>query len=156
MTHHPVLDDPGELFRFWLWHRFHHTVQSFSQSNLAKALGVKAATVSAWLDRYAIPTNYWTAIATHFERGNWRDLEDEAKTLWGVAANRRDYTPLYKLQKKRAETSSPAAQRRVSRETPERVTEYLRGTDEAKTPRQRRPSAPPVGGRSKRGTRPAD
>lgn len=121
----PVLDDPGELIRFWLWHERHHTVRSFKVANLAKALEAKPATVSAWLTRpLAVPSTYWNAIARFFGKAAYRELEDEAVTLWRDAANRRDYIPLHQVQIKRgqmarAATASPsAAGARVHPETP--------------------------------------
>lgn len=104
-----VLDDPGELVRFWLWHRSRLTVQGVSQTNLAKSLGVKSGTVYAWLDRHAIPTHYWNPIARFFERPSYRALEDEARVLWETPANRRGYTPLRQLQKKRRDLAEAAA-----------------------------------------------
>ena len=91
-----VLDDPGELLRFWLWYQRHQTVRRFSVSNLAKALAVHPATVSAWMERNAIPTNHWATIARHFDMENYRQIEDAAKALWADPANRRGYTPLFK------------------------------------------------------------
>lgn len=102
MAQDPVRDDPGELLRFWLWHERHHTVRSFQVANLAKAIKAKPGTVSAWLTRpNAIPSTYWNAIARFFGRASYRELEDEANTLWGETTERHGYVPLHKLQVKR-------------------------------------------------------
>lgn len=138
----PVLDDPGELLRFWLWHEYRSTVRSFKLANLAKSLGAKPAAVSAWLTRHAIPSFYWNPIARHFkgESATYRVLEDEARALWEVKANQRGYIPLRALQKKRrdvaAMTSALAELRLKHPGTPGLVAEYLRQSDAAMTPRQ--------------------
>jgi len=136
----PVLDDPGELLRFWLWHEQRHTVRSFKIANLATALTANSRTVSAWIARNAIPTIYWNAIARFFGRGSYHEIEDEARLLWADKNERRGYTPLYKLQVKRAgvtqrastRAAEPVASARLrSAGTPERVGEYLRQRDAA-------------------------
>lgn len=97
----PVLDDPGELMRFWLWWQKHHTVRSLNVSNLARALAVKPATANSWLRRHAVPSVYWNPIAREFGLESYRAIEDQAKAIWEQAANRRGYTPLHSLRVKR-------------------------------------------------------
>ena len=101
-----VLNDPGELIRFWLWYQRRGTPWHFNVGALAASLSVKSATVSAWMKRNAIPTNHWTAIARHFKLDNYRQMEDEARVLWADPANRRGFTPLYKhhVRRRRKQT----------------------------------------------------
>lgn len=136
----PVLDDPGELVRFWLWHQQRHTVRSFKIANLATALKAKPAAVGAWLSRHAIPSQYWNPIARHFERGTYRRIEDEAAVLWADPKNRKGYTPLHDLQiKRRIHAGLPSARTLEHPETPALLGEYLRQSDAATPRRQRQP-----------------
>lgn len=144
MTIDPVLDDPGELIRFWLWHRYHHAVQRVTLASLAKALGIKPGAVSAWMDRHAIPTIYWNPIARYFERPSYRTLEDEAMALWASSGHRRGYVPLRATQKKRQVPGT-----RVHPETPGLIAEYLRQNGAATGSRRPRSPARRATGRRK-------
>ena len=89
------MDDPGELFRFWLQHRYHE--RGFSVPKLALTLKVTSATVGHWLRRRgAISTKYWPAIARFFERKHPEQLIEEARLLWADPENRRYATALSK------------------------------------------------------------
>ena len=139
-----VLDDPGELLRFWLWYQKRVAVRTFTIANLAKALRLKPATVGAWLGRHAIPTMYWNRIARYFERASYRDIEDDAIALWANADARRGYIPLHRLQVKRAATRKAARSAGApgplrSQETPELVAEYLRESNASGARKSRRP-----------------
>jgi hypothetical protein len=95
----PVLDDPGELMRFWLWHQKHIDIVSFTIAHLANE---SPLAVGAWLGRRrGIPTKHWNAIARYFERESYHELVDEARRLWADLKHRRGYVPLYKLKAKR-------------------------------------------------------
>lgn len=146
----PVLDDPGELVRFWLWHRYHHAVQRFTQASLASALGLKAGAVGAWIDRHAVPTIYWNPIARYFERPNYRALEDEAMVLWASSTQRRGYVPLRTRQKKRGGEAGASPGARVGSATPGLIAGYLRETHAATARRPRPRAAQPGKGRRSR------
>lgn len=112
-----ILDDPGELIRFWLWFQKHHAMRHLVIADLARFLKLKQATVGAWLGRHAISSQYWTPIARYFGRQTHRDIEDEATQLWQEPQNRNGYVPLYQIQIKRRRarrahrrTGEPAAE----------------------------------------------
>lgn len=158
----PVLDDPGELLRFWLWHEYKHSVRSFKMANLAKSLHAKPAAVSAWLARHAIPSYYWNPIARHFkgDGATYRQLEDEARALWVTPANRRGYTPLRETHKKRSDlaamvsAASAWAPSREHPETPALVADYRASSGAAKRRRPRQPPARRATARKSHGRKP--
>lgn len=86
------MDDPGELVRFWLQHRYHE--QGFNVPRLAAALQITPAAVGHWLrHRGPIRTPYWATIARFFGLALPDDLLSEARRLWAVPDNRRYYQP---------------------------------------------------------------
>jgi hypothetical protein len=94
-----VLDDPGELIRFWLWFQKHQAMRRLVLADLARHLKIKSPRVAAWLGRHAIPTNFWNPIARYFQATQtYRDIEDQARELWKEPKNRLGFTPLYQLQ----------------------------------------------------------
>jgi hypothetical protein len=114
----PVLDDPGELLRFWLWYQKRQTVRGVVLANLAQALQVDRRRVSAWLARNGIPSCYWNPIARSFDLQSYREIEDEAKALWRHDNNRRGYIPLYQSQSRQRKgliptTTAPGTPRQM-------------------------------------------
>ena len=96
-----VLDDPGELIRFWLWFQHHQAMRRLVLADLAHHLEIKPTRVWAWLDRHAIPTNFWNPIARYFQAFSestltYRDIEDQARELWKEPKNRLGFTPLHR------------------------------------------------------------
>lgn len=153
----PVLDDPGELLRFWLWHERHHTIRSFAVSNLAKAINATPGMVTAWLTRHGIPSPYWNPIARFFGKETYRQLADAAVSLWAEADHRRGYTPLHHIQVKRRHQSAPPTTVRGARvhpETPAAAAAIGGSLGEARTPSRPRRSARQATARRTRGTRP--
>lgn len=145
----PVLDDPGELLRFWLWWQKHHSVRSLNISNLARALGVKPSTANSWLRRHAIPSMYWNPIAREFGLPGYRAIEDDAKDLWAVVANRRGYPALHHLQvKRRAHVADVAP---MHPETPGAAAAIAGSIDAATRSNRSRPPARRVTTRTARG-----
>lgn len=151
-----VLDDPGELIRFWLWFQKHHSVRGVNLANLARAVHTKPATVGAWLTRHAIPSFYWNPIARFFGFETYRAIEDQARELWSTARNRRGYAPLERLKvKRRARTkiTTPGAGGRVHPVTPIAAAAIADSIDGAKKSRPRLPTASQARGRKTHGTR---
>ena len=98
----PVLDDPGELIRFWLWYQRHQAMRRLVLADLARHLEIDSRRVVAWLNRNAIPTNFWNPIARYFQATHtYRDIEDQARELWKEPKNRRGFTALYQLRPNR-------------------------------------------------------
>jgi hypothetical protein len=143
----PVLDDPGELLRFWLWYQKRQTVRGVMLVNLAQALQVDHRRVSAWLARNGIPSCYWNPIARSFDLQSYRDIEDEAKALWQHENNRRGYTPLYQLQSRKQRkglsttTIASGTPRRTPAEMPLVADAIADSIDAAKRPNPLRRSA---------------
>ena len=106
------MDDPGELFRFWLQLRYHE--RGFRVAKLAASLKVQPGTVGHWLRRRGvIATKYWPAIARFFEREHPELLISEARRLWTNPENRRYYTALSKPSRRQVKKTAAVTDART-------------------------------------------
>lgn len=146
------MDDPGELFRFWLMHRYHE--KGSFVVKLAAALKMKPVSVGHWLRRRgSIHTSYWPTIARFFERDRPEQLIAEARALWAVRENRRYYT-LHEAEQRLRRATAPqrTVAARVHPETPAAAAASAGLLDAATSPNRRRRPARRVKARKGRGT----
>lgn len=148
------MDDPGELFRFWLQYRYHE--QGFSVPKLARALKVTPANVGHWLrHRGDLRTRHWQPIATFFKMGRPEDILADARQLWTVRENRRYYAAHVRAREGGTTASATARDAEPMHAATPLAAAAIEGSlGGAKTPRQPRRSGPQRTTRKTHGTQP--